>query len=76
VQRSPTTQTIAQNPTDRRCFKCGEMGHFTNACPKPHAHRNQTSATQSTPGRNNSTPMIARQNYARGGINHVAIEDA
>jgi hypothetical protein len=52
------------------------MGHFTNACPKPHAHPNQTSATQSTPGRNNSTPMIARQNYARGRINHVAIEDA
>jgi hypothetical protein len=51
-------------------------GHFTNACPKPHAYPNQTPAAQSTPGPNNSTPMSARQNYERGRINHVAIEDA
>jgi predicted aspartyl protease len=40
------------------------------------AHPNQTPATQSTPSRNNSTPMTARQNFVRGRINHVAIEDA
>jgi hypothetical protein len=76
VQRPPATQTTTHNPIDRRCFNCGERGHFANACPKPCAHPHQTPAAQSTPGHNNSTPMIARQNYVRGKINHVAIEDA
>jgi hypothetical protein len=76
VQRPLATQSVAQNPIDRRCFKCGERGHLTNACPKPRAHPNQTPAAQSTPSHDNSTPMIARQNFARGRINHVAIEDA
>jgi hypothetical protein len=76
VQRPPTTQTTTQNPIDRRCFNCGERGHFTNACPKPCARPNQTIIAQSTPSHNNSTPMTVRQNYARGRINHVAIEDA
>jgi hypothetical protein len=40
------------------------------------AHPNQTPVAQSTPSHNNSTPMTARQNYARGRINHVAIQDA
>jgi hypothetical protein len=61
---------------DRRCFNCGERGHFTNSCPTSRAHPNQTPAVQSTPSHNNSTPMTARQNYVRGRINHVAIEDA
>jgi hypothetical protein len=51
------------------------MGHFTNACPKPHARTNQTPTTKSTPSHNSSTPMTAWQNFARGRINHVAIED-
>jgi hypothetical protein len=76
VQRPPTTQTTTQNPTDRRCFNCGERGHFTNACPKPRARPNQTIIAQSTPSHNNSTPMTIRHNYVRGRINHVAIEDA
>jgi hypothetical protein len=76
VQRSPATQTTTQNPTERRCFNCGERGHFSNACPKPRARPKQTPAAHSTPGRNNSTPIAARQNYARDRINHVAIEDA
>jgi hypothetical protein len=76
VQRPPTTQDTTQNPTDRRCFNFGERGQFTNACPKPHAHFNQTPVAQSTPGHINSTPMSAKQSYARGRINHVAIEDA
>jgi hypothetical protein len=75
VQRQPTTQTAAQNPVDRRCINCGERGHFANACPKPHAHTNQTPTAQSTPSRNNFTPMTTRKNFARGKINHVAIED-
>jgi hypothetical protein len=37
---------------------------------------NQTSATQSTPSHNNSTPMITRKNFARRRINHAAIEEA
>jgi hypothetical protein len=37
MSRSPTTQTTSQNPIDRRCFNCGENGHFEDACPKPRA---------------------------------------
>jgi hypothetical protein len=76
VQRPPATQTVAQNPIDRRCFNYGERGHFTNACPKPRARPNQTPTAQSTPSRNNSTTMSGMQNFARSRINHVAIEDA
>jgi hypothetical protein len=76
MQRSPTTQTTSQNPIDKRCFNCGEKGHFVNACPKTCTRPNQTPAAQPTLGRSNSTPMTARQNYARGRITHVPIEDA
>jgi hypothetical protein len=77
VQRPPGTQTVAQNPTGRRCFNCGERGHFTNSCPKPHAHPNQTPAANSNLNYNaNSTPMDASQNFARGRINLVAIDEA
>jgi hypothetical protein len=67
--------TTAQNPTNRSCINCGERGHFTNACLKPcvvptkFLQHNQL-------GCNNSTPMTTKQNYVRGMINHVAIEDA
>jgi hypothetical protein len=76
VQKPPATHTVTQNPTDRCCFNCGERGHLANACPKPRACPNQTPTTHSAPSHNNSTPMIARQNYARGRIIQVAIEDA
>jgi hypothetical protein len=52
------------------------MGHFANSCLKPRANPNQTPTTLSPPGHNNSTPITARQNYVRGRINHVALEDA
>jgi hypothetical protein len=52
------------------------MGHFTNACPKPRGHPNQTPVAQPTPGNKNSTTTTTRHNYARCRINHVAIEDA
>jgi hypothetical protein len=67
---------MGQNPIDRRWFNYGERGHFANACPKPRARTNQTLAAQSTLDRNNYTPMAAIQNFVRGRINHLVIEDA
>jgi hypothetical protein len=63
--------------TDQRCYAYGEKGHFANRCPKPCPHANQPSvATPAPTSGANSDPVAAKQNYARGRVNHVVVEEA
>jgi hypothetical protein len=75
VQRTQATQNLPQG--DRKCFACGEKGHFANQCPNPHSRPPPTAASTPSPTRGaNSVPVVARQNYVRGKVNHVAVEEA
>jgi hypothetical protein len=77
-QNAQRTQA-AQNPLpgERRCFTCGEKGHLANQCPNPRNCSPMTAASTPAPTRGaNSVPVAARQNYVRGMVNHVAVEEA
>jgi hypothetical protein len=69
----------AQNPLqgERRCFACGEKGHFANKCPNSHNHPPQIAVSTLAPTRGvNSILVTARQNYVCGKVNHVTVEEA
>jgi hypothetical protein len=69
----------AQNPLqgERRCFACGEKGHFANQCPGQHNHPPQTVVSTPMPTCGaNSVPITARRNYVHRKVNHVAVEEA
>jgi hypothetical protein len=75
VQRIQATQDPQQ--ADRRCYNCGEKGHYANQCPNSHTRANQPAIATPAPTRGaNSVPVAAKQNYARGRVNHVAMEEA
>jgi hypothetical protein len=45
--------------------------------PNPHNHTNQTATATPAPTRGaNSVPVAAKQNYVRGKVNHVVVEEA
>jgi hypothetical protein len=63
--------------TKIRCFACGEKDHFANRCPKSHPRVNPPVAATPVPTHGaNFVPVAAKQNYARGRVNHVAVEEA
>jgi hypothetical protein len=75
VQRTHPTQDLQQ--ADRMCYNCGEQGHYTNRCPNPCTRVNRPAIATPAPTRGaNSIPIAAKQNYARGRVNHVTIEEA
>jgi hypothetical protein len=68
----------AQNPLpgERKCFACGEKCHFANQCPNPCSRPPPTAASTPAPTHGaNSVPVTARQNYVRGKVNHVTVEE-
>jgi hypothetical protein len=72
VQRTQAAQNPLQG--ERKCFASGEKGHFVNQCP---SHPPPTAASTPAPTRGaNSVPVAARQNYVRGKVNHVTVEEA
>jgi hypothetical protein len=75
VQRTQATQDPQQ--ADRRCYNCGEHGHYANRCPNPRTHVSQPAIATPAPTRGaNSVHVAAKQNYAHGRDNHVAVEEA
>jgi hypothetical protein len=75
VQKTQAAQDPLQ--ADRRCYNCGDKGHYANRCPNPRTHTNQTAtATPAPTSGANSIPLAAKQNYARGRVNHVTMEEA
>jgi hypothetical protein len=75
VQRTQATQNPLQG--ERRCFPCGEKGHFANQCPNPRSHPPQTTVSTPAPTSGvNSIPVTARQNYVHKKVNHVTVEEA
>jgi hypothetical protein len=75
VQRSQAAQDTLR--ADRRCYNCGEKGHYANRCPNSCPRVNLPVATTPAPSRRaNSIPIAAKQNYARGRVNHVVVEEA
>jgi hypothetical protein len=75
VQRTQATHDPQQ--VDRRCYNCGEQGHYANRCPNSRTRINQSAIATSAPTHGtNSIPVVAKQNYARGRVNHVDVEEA
>jgi hypothetical protein len=75
VQRTQATQNPLQG--ERRCFTCGEKGHFANQCPSQRNRPPQTVVSTPAPTRGaNSVLVAARQNYIHGKVNHVVGEEA
>jgi hypothetical protein len=72
--KNNNTTTLVQ---PNGCFKCGELGHYANNCPRrnqqtPQKNSNQRT-DQNTPARGsaqNKTP----QNQSTGRVNHVIVE--
>jgi hypothetical protein len=70
---------LSKNPqqADCRCYNYGEKGHYANQCPNSHTRANQpTTGTPAHTHGANSVPIAAKQNYAHGRVNHVAVEEA
>jgi hypothetical protein len=75
VQRTQATQDPQQ--ADRRCYNCGEKGHYANRCPNLCTRANQPAVATPTRTRGaNSVPFATKQNYTQGRVNHVTVEEA
>jgi hypothetical protein len=74
AQRTQAASDLLQ--AERRCFACGEIGHFANRCSNscPHVNPPVTPTPAPTCGAN-SVLVAAKQNYAHGRVNHVAVEE-
>jgi hypothetical protein len=74
---TPVRSVAPPNPTTTTCFKCGELGHYANACPKRNPPHTPLQNQQQTRSRN-QTPQTnkGQQSYARGKAIHVDAEVA
>jgi hypothetical protein len=75
VQRTQAIQDPQQ--ADRRCYNCGKKGHYANRCPNSRTGANQPAIATPAPTRGaNYVHAAAKQNYSRGRVNQVAVEEA
>jgi hypothetical protein len=77
---APARNTTPVQPSG--CFKCGELGHYANNCPKrvmqtPQRDSGNRSEQLSSQARTPQTPRKrGQQKYVRGWVNHVSVEQA
>jgi hypothetical protein len=77
IQRAPATQGAMPMKACKTCFNYGKLGHFGLQCPDRHQPSTPTQGTTAPPNQNrNSTVTQAKQNYARGIVNQVTMEEA
>jgi hypothetical protein len=77
---APVRNTTPIHPNG--CFKCGQLRHYANNCPKravqtpqrDNSHRSGQSSSQ--PHTPQSLCKRGQQNYVRGRVNHVSVEQA
>jgi hypothetical protein len=62
--------------SEQKCYAYGENGHIANQCPNPHTHPQTATPTPTPTCGANSVPIAAKQNYTRGRVNHVVVEEA
>jgi hypothetical protein len=75
VQRTQAAQNPL--PGERRSFTCREKGHFANQCPNLHNRPPPAAVSTPAPTRGaNSVPVATRQNFVRGKVNHVTVEES
>jgi hypothetical protein len=76
---TPVRPSAPHNPTGNTCFKCGEVGHYANACLKRHPPGTPVQNQQMQKMRiGNQTPQSnnGNQSHSRGRVNHVSTETA
>jgi hypothetical protein len=72
-----TQATQDPQQAHRRCYNCGEKGHYANRCPNSRTRANQPAIATPAPTRGvNYVPIAAKQNYTGGRVNHVVVEEA
>jgi hypothetical protein len=79
VQRTPANLSVIRTPPEKKCYNYGQKGHFVIMRPNPCSHPPLTPTSNSKPPLNcngMSSPVQARQNYAQGRFNQLAMEEA
>jgi hypothetical protein len=77
---APVRNTNPVQPSG--CFKCGQLGHYANNCPKrvmqtPQRDSGNRSGQPSSQTCTPQTPSKrGQQNHVRGRVNHVSVEQA